>query len=68
MAPYALTSEKHMAPCARRSKVTAGPVVNLPVLYCHNYWTVPKEEEKMTEERTKLKRTGKMAFELADTE
>ena len=31
-----------IAPCARRSKVTDGPVVNLPVPYCHNYWTVPK--------------------------
>ena len=41
MAPSMLTLEKHMATCARRSKVTAGPVVNLPVPYCHKYCTVP---------------------------
>ena len=27
MAPYALASKKHVAPCARRSKVAGGPVV-----------------------------------------
>ena len=41
MAPYALASKKHVAPYARRSKVTAGPVVNLPVPYSHKYCTVP---------------------------
>ena len=32
---------KHMAPCALRSKVTAGPVSNLPVPYCRKYCMVP---------------------------
>ena len=41
MAPYALASKKHVAPYAPRSKVTAGPVVNLPVPYSHEYCMVP---------------------------
>ena len=47
MAPYALATKKHMAPCARGAKVTAGLVSNLPVLYCHRYCTVPYEDKIM---------------------
>ena len=47
MAPYALASKKHVAPYARRSKVTAGPVVNLPVPYSHKNFTVPTRTGKI---------------------
>lgn len=42
MTPFGLDSEKHMALCGGRSKVTAGPVFNSPVPYCNKYCTVPE--------------------------